>query len=67
MSRKDTISLLKRRVRTLAVQARRQPETAQMVYGYLEQVRRWARRNSASSLVVATREAKNYILEVAHA
>ena len=65
MSKKDTVSLLKRRIRTLAVEARRQPETAQMVYGYLEQVRRWARRNRAASLVTMTREAKDYILEVA--
>lgn len=64
MNKKDTIKFLKRRIRTLAEQARRHPETAHVAYGYIEQVRVWARRNRNADLVTATREAKDYIIEV---
>lgn len=65
MNRIDTIKFLKRRTRILAEQARRHPETAQMAYGYLEQVRLWSRRNRNDDLAAATREAKNHIIGVA--
>lgn len=62
MSKKNTINFLKRRIRIIAEQARKQPETAQTAYRYMEQVRIWARRNRSTDLVTATREAKNYII-----
>ena len=64
MSKKETIAFIKRRIRTLAEQARRRPETAYVAYGYMEQARIWAARNRVADLVTATREAKDYILLV---
>ena len=64
MNKKDTIAFIKRRVRTLAEQARKQPETASVAYGYMEQARRWAVQNGVAELVTATREAKDFIITV---
>lgn len=62
MKKHDAITFIKRRIRTLAEQARRQPETAQAAYGYFEQARRWARRNRNADLVSAILDAKEYIV-----
>ena len=64
MNKKDTIAFIKRRIRTLAEQARRQPETAQAAYGYMEQARRWAVLHGLADLVAATRDAKDFIITV---
>ena len=64
MNKKDTIMFIKRRIRTLAEQARRQPETASVAYGYIEQARRWAVQHGVAELETATREAKNFIITV---
>ena len=64
MNKKDTIGFIKRRIRTLAEQARRKPETAQAAYGYMEQARRWAVRHGLADLVTATREAKDFIITI---
>ena len=65
MTTNQAISFIRRRIRVVAEQARRQPETAQSAYRYFELVRRWATRNGIADLADATREAKDYIIEVA--
>lgn len=65
MNKNQTATFIKRRIRNMAFQARKNPQTAVSAYGYFERARLWARRHGDADLEKAVREAKDFILGVA--